>query len=345
MGRAREAVTLVSIIAVTLLSMSGCPARVYPPPSPGPSPGTIPSEGTAHHPVCALAAERGTIEKGQSVTLVWKSWHATDLDLQPGIGKVQLEGSIAVTPTDSTVYTIYATGPAGHFTCVAAVTVNAPQPTAGRPPPPPPPATPVFPWPPPKWTLKYPIPDVLVLGSPDKRASMGEALDRIKHAMGQAGIDQWSVYPINAAGEDHGFVVVSRPESIGDDGRWKSPRFCIEDCRLEEFPVGTILRALFSANAGRYRVIALVVTDLPFQPGSAPPTPAEMERIVTQGPSKLPPQLAATTVKPTVVCEALIYEFYRPNPGAAPHPVDPSSLTAIQHLTGSGLWSKEELQR
>ena len=217
--------------------------------------------------------------------------------------------------------------------------------TPSPPGPPPPPATPVFPWPPPKWTLKYPIPDALVLGSPDKRSNMGEALDGIKHALGQAGIDQWSVYPINATGEDHGFVVVSRPESIGDDGRWKSPRFCIEDCRLEEFPLGTILRALFSANSGRYRVIALVVTDLPIQPGSAPPTPAEMERIVTQGPSKLPPEVATKTVKPTVTCEALIYEFYRPNPGAAPHAVDPSSLTAIQHLTGAGLWSKEELQR
>lgn len=331
MGRAQEAVTLAAIIAVILLSMSGCPVRKPPSPPPPPPP---PSR-----PTCVLTAEPRAIEKGQSVTLRWTSSDATDLDLR-GIGKQQPSGSVSVTPTYSRAYTIYAIGPGGYFTCTAEVTV-ATGATAGRPPR----ATPVFPWPPPKWTLKYPIPDVLVLGSPDKRASMGEALDRIKHAMGQAGIDQWSVYPINAAGEDHGFVVVSRPENIGDDGRWKSPRFCIEDCRLEEFPLGTILRALFSANAGRYRVIALVVTDLPIQPGSAPPTPAEMERIVTQGPSKLPPQLAATTVRPTVVCEALIYEFYRPNPGAAPHPVDPSSLTAIQHLTGAGLWSKEELQR
>lgn len=339
MGRAREAVALAGIIAVILLSMSGCPAKKVRPPLSPPSPGPSPA---APRPVCGLAAERSAIEEGQSVTLRWTSSDATALDLQPGIGKVQLEGSIAVTPTDSTVYTIYATGPGGYFTCIARVTVI---PLATGPPPPPPSATPVFPWPPPKWTLKYQIPDVLVLGSPDKRASMGEALNRIKHAMGQAGIDQWSVYPINAAGEEHGFVVVSRPENIGDDGRWKSPRFCIEDCRLEEFQLGTILNALFSANAGRYRVIALVVTDLPIQPGSAPPTPAEMERIVTQGPSNLPPQLAATTVKPTVICEALIYEFYRPNPGAAPQSVDPSSLTAIQHLTGAGLWSKEELQR
>lgn len=54
--------------------------------------------------------------------------------------------------------------------------------------------------------VKYPSADIPVLGSPDKRASMSKALDRMKHALGQPGINQWSVYPINAAGEDHGIL-------------------------------------------------------------------------------------------------------------------------------------------
>jgi peptidoglycan-associated lipoprotein len=82
-----------------------------------------------------LTAEPSTIEKGQSVTLSWTSENATDLDLQPGVGKVQAKGSTTVTPQDSTTYTITATGPGGTNTATARVTVTVPPP-----PPPPPPA-------------------------------------------------------------------------------------------------------------------------------------------------------------------------------------------------------------
>jgi peptidoglycan-associated lipoprotein len=82
-----------------------------------------------------LTAEPSTIEKGQSVTLSWTSENATDLDLQPGVGKVQAKGSTTVTPHDSTTYTITATGPGGTNTATARVTVTVPPP-----PPPPPPA-------------------------------------------------------------------------------------------------------------------------------------------------------------------------------------------------------------
>jgi peptidoglycan-associated lipoprotein len=81
-----------------------------------------------------LTAEPSTIEKGQSVTLSWTSQNATDLTLDPGVGKVQAQGSTTVTPQDSTTYTLTATGAGGTQTATARVTVTAP------PPPPPPPA-------------------------------------------------------------------------------------------------------------------------------------------------------------------------------------------------------------
>jgi peptidoglycan-associated lipoprotein len=82
-----------------------------------------------------LTAEPSTIEKGQSVTLSWSSQNATDLDLQPAVGKVQASGSSSVTPQDSTTYTLTATGPGGTQSATARVTVTVPPP----PPPPPPP--------------------------------------------------------------------------------------------------------------------------------------------------------------------------------------------------------------
>lgn len=74
------------------------------------------------------------MEKGQSVTLSWTSQNATDLDLQPGVGKVQAQGSTTATPDDSTTYTLTVTGPGGTQTATARVTVTIPPP----PPPPPP---------------------------------------------------------------------------------------------------------------------------------------------------------------------------------------------------------------
>jgi peptidoglycan-associated lipoprotein len=83
-----------------------------------------------------LTAEPSTIERGQSVTLSWTSQNATDLTLDPGVGKVQAQGSTTVTPQDSTTYTLTASGPGGSVTETARVTVTVPPP----PPPPPPPA-------------------------------------------------------------------------------------------------------------------------------------------------------------------------------------------------------------
>lgn len=84
-----------------------------------------------------MTAEPSTIDKGQSSTLSWTCSNATDLDLQPGLGKQQATGSTSVSPSESTTYTISATGPGGNTTSQARVTVTVPPPP---PPPPPPPA-------------------------------------------------------------------------------------------------------------------------------------------------------------------------------------------------------------
>jgi peptidoglycan-associated lipoprotein len=88
-------------------------------------------------PTVTLTAEPGSIQSGNSATLSWTSQNATDLDLQPGVGKVQATGSTSVTPRDSTTFTLTATGPGGTETATARVSVYPPPPT-----PPPAPVTP-----------------------------------------------------------------------------------------------------------------------------------------------------------------------------------------------------------
>ena len=83
-------------------------------------------------PVCSLAADPTTVGKGQDVTLSWTSQNATDIDLQPGVGKVHAQGSIRVKPDDSTTYTMTVTGPGGSMTCTLRVSVVVPT---GLPPP------------------------------------------------------------------------------------------------------------------------------------------------------------------------------------------------------------------
>ncbi len=59
------------------------------------------------------------------MTLSWSSTSATDLDIEPGVGKVSPQGSTPVNPDQSTTYTITATGAGGTATASARVDVNA----------------------------------------------------------------------------------------------------------------------------------------------------------------------------------------------------------------------------
>ncbi|MDE3178566.1 MAG: peptidoglycan-associated lipoprotein Pal [Acidobacteriota bacterium] len=127
-NRKRVLAVLVGLLGVILLAGACHKKKIAAPPPPAPPPAP-----TA--PTVTLSAEPSTIEKGQSSTLSWTSTNATTLNLQPGIGSVQAQGSTTVTPDESTTYTITATGPGGTATDSARVTVTVPPP-----PPPPPPA-------------------------------------------------------------------------------------------------------------------------------------------------------------------------------------------------------------
>jgi len=127
-ARKRGLAVLIGILGIGLLA-GAChkKAVVAPPEKAAPSPPPTPT--------VTLAAEPSTTNRGQSVTLSWSSRNATDLDLQPGVGKVQASGSTSVTPPDSTTYILTATGPGGTQTATARVTLTYPPPVAQQPPP------------------------------------------------------------------------------------------------------------------------------------------------------------------------------------------------------------------
>ncbi|MBW2078208.1 MAG: FG-GAP repeat protein [Deltaproteobacteria bacterium] len=81
---------------------------------------------TSPPPTISISADPENIQVGESSTLSWNSTHADTCEIDQGIGTVDLVGSIIVLPTDTTTYTITATGPGGTATGSVAVTVLNP---------------------------------------------------------------------------------------------------------------------------------------------------------------------------------------------------------------------------
>jgi peptidoglycan-associated lipoprotein len=127
-----------SIICLALaLAMfaAGCKKKVAPPPPPAPPPPVVqpPAPTPAAPTVAQFTAEPTSIQRGQTSTLRWEvTGSVTNVSINQGIGTVQSTGSSRVSPSDSTTYTLTATGPGGSITGSATVNVSAP------PPPPPP---------------------------------------------------------------------------------------------------------------------------------------------------------------------------------------------------------------
>src|SRR5713101_5123881 len=91
-----------------------------------PTPKTTPTPPPAASPTVTLQASPTSVNKGESATLSWNSTDATQLSIAPDVGAVTAQGSTKVTPSDTTTYTITASGPGGSASATANVTVNAP---------------------------------------------------------------------------------------------------------------------------------------------------------------------------------------------------------------------------
>lgn len=79
-------------------------------------------------PRIQFAAHPASIFPGATATLSWSSEYADACVIEPGIGLVELSGSINVSPAQTTIYTLAATGPGGTVTVEAPVAVTVPSP-------------------------------------------------------------------------------------------------------------------------------------------------------------------------------------------------------------------------
>ena len=82
-------------------------------------------------PSVALSASPASAQAGQPVTLTWSSTNATSITLEPSVGRVAAQGATTVKPSQSTIYTVTATGPGGSAHASQQVTISpAPAPAA-----------------------------------------------------------------------------------------------------------------------------------------------------------------------------------------------------------------------
>jgi hypothetical protein len=78
-------------------------------------------------PTVSISANPSTVLKGGSVTLSWNSANAVSASIDNGIGSVELNGTLTVTPPETSTYTITVVGPGGTAAAETTVTVTYPN--------------------------------------------------------------------------------------------------------------------------------------------------------------------------------------------------------------------------
>jgi YD repeat-containing protein len=86
----------------------------------------IRQKSTIPPPEVTFSADPSSIKLGESSTLSWTTTNADDVSIDQGIGSVDPQASTKVFPTETTTYTILATGAGGTATDAATVTVVSP---------------------------------------------------------------------------------------------------------------------------------------------------------------------------------------------------------------------------
>jgi len=109
--------------AAAMFAIAGCHKKAAAAPPPAPPAATAPA------PTATITASPDTITPGQSVVLAWRTTDATSASIE-GLGAVPTSGTRTVQPTESTDYTLNASGDGGNATATAHVTVNAPAASA-----------------------------------------------------------------------------------------------------------------------------------------------------------------------------------------------------------------------
>ncbi|MGB5687433.1 MAG: hypothetical protein WBM35_16615, partial [Candidatus Electrothrix sp.] len=105
------------------------------------------------------------------------------------------------------------------------------------------------------------------------------------------------------------------------------------------FSLPSYLKALFTSNPGRYRIIAFIVTSQPFEESKETVTREEAMGWLDDGMIVLPESIGKQPYTEKHYCTAFIYEFEQPGKEKKPFFKPLSNLTGKDHLQKSKLWA------
>jgi hypothetical protein len=234
-----------------------------------------------------------------------------------------------------------ADAPAGDYVKIEVHRLVPMMARGGPPPPPGPPEgvpmtimagdvpLPAFDWPPPKSTSRITLDTAwLRLQDPPTLGQVGNLLVR---ALDDAR------YPNHSyLGVPNGFALVAQLEQIQPDGtpvmpnRWDDKLPSMATMGFFDF-----LKALVVAPTGHYRVIAFIVTDVPWQQNAPRPTDEQAQQWLSTGLNTLPAAVRDMRYTADYQTTALVYQFAKDSAG--PRFVDVSSADTLSHLDKAGL--------
>jgi hypothetical protein len=158
---------------------------------------------------------------------------------------------------------------------------------------------------------------------------MGYVAEQLSLAFDQAGYWEKSWYAVPG-----GFVLASRMEKFNPDGAPKSEpqRWVPKIGPYHLLCLKDLLKALFTAQEGHYRIIAFIVTPYPFTETGRKVSPIEAMNWVHSGSHSLPDEIRNLEFSEGHYCEALIYEFEQATRNHEAVFKDPSDLQGETHL-------------
>ena len=201
------------------------------------------------------------------------------------------------------------------------------------------PPAPQFPWPPPRASAWYVVPNELILQSNQPAPTLDVISGRLERALDAAAYYQRSFFEI-----PNGFALVTQLERIKTDGTSEtSRRWIVGATAAAPFSLEEYVRRLLYADPGRYRLVVFAVTNVPFSMAEAGPgmTAGEASRLAERGANVMPPGAASRAYSSAHRCTAIIYEFRKTGDSNA-ELVLPSAMAARDHLVKGQVWAALE---
>lgn len=190
---------------------------------------------------------------------------------------------------------------------------------------------PGFPWPPPKASAKYVLPS----SEFSEARNLEDVNQKISRALDSNGYDDTSYFSAPAT-EGNGFVLVTRIEQINKDATSKDQdQRWVSGMKSDNFYWKDYFRSIILTKKGYFRVIAFVVTDLPFGQSSKMADKETALSWLNTGTNKLPESIGQVPYTSKYVVTALIYEYEQEENSDTAKLEQPSKYTGKAHLEAS----------